>query len=150
LGFAPAPPLKMAASSFAERAPVENEPLKVYRAAYQDLTGGRHDDAARGFRDFLRRYPRHDYADNAQYWLGECYYDRRRFQEAAVEFRAVVARYPTGNKAPDAMLKLGFSLLAAGEVRKGRELLAQVPTTYPRTDAARLAEHRLTELKEVQ
>jgi tol-pal system protein YbgF len=131
-----------------ERAPVESEPLGLYRAAYQDLTQGRHEDAARRFREFLKRYPHHDYADNAQYWLGECFYDRRRFNEAAAEFRAVVARYPSGNKAPDAMVKLGFCLIALGDTEKAKELLSQVPASYPRTDAARLAEHRLAELKE--
>jgi tol-pal system protein YbgF len=131
-----------------ERAPVEGEPLGLYRSAYQDLTQGRHEQAERGFREFLRRYPHHDYADNAQYWLGECFYDRRRFNEAAAEFRAVVARYPSGNKAPDAMVKLGFCLIALGETTKAKELLSQVPASYPRTDAARLAERRLAELKE--
>jgi tol-pal system protein YbgF len=123
-----------------------DDPLKLYRVAQEDLRAGRHDAAERGFRDFLRRFPRHDYADNAQYWLGECFYDRKLFAQAAVEFRAVVAHYPLGNKAPDALLKLAFCLLATGERDQGRELLAQVPATYPRSEAARLAEERLAEL----
>ena len=60
----------------------------------------------------------------------------------------VVTSYPLGNKAPDALLKLGYCLLAVGEQARGRELLAQVPGTYPRTEAARLASERLAELKE--
>ena len=94
----------------------------------------------------MRRFPHHDYADNAQYWLGECFYDQKRYDKAAPEFRAVVQRWPTGNKAPDALVKLGFSLLALGEIDKGHSTLREVPTAYPRTEAARLASERLAQL----
>jgi tol-pal system protein YbgF len=128
-----------------ERPPLMN-PLKLYRAAYESLRAGRHEEAERGFRDFVRRFPQHDYADNAQYWLGECFYDRKRFAEAAPEFRAVITRYPLGNKAPDALLKLGYCLVALGDAHKGHDLLAQIPEIYPGTEAARLAKERLAEL----
>jgi tol-pal system protein YbgF len=137
LGVAPAPPIAHRASE---------DPLKLYRAAYESLRAGRHDEAERGFRDFVRRFPQHDYADNAQYWLGECFYDRKRFAEAAPEFRTVITRYPLGNKAPDALLKLGYCLVALGDAHKGRDVLAQVPEIYPGTEAARLAKERLAEL----
>jgi tol-pal system protein YbgF len=147
LGVAPAPPVARAIEKGERERPVA-DPLKLYRAAYDDLRAGRHDEAVRGFRDFVRLYPRHDYADNAQYWLGECFYDRKQYAEAAAEFHKVVARWPLGNKAPDALLKLGFSLLASGDTQKGREALRELPGTYPRTEAARLAEERLAQLKE--
>jgi tol-pal system protein YbgF len=121
------------------------EPLKLYRAAYADLLAGRHDAAERGFREFVRRYPSHDYADNAQYWLGESFYDRKRFSEAAAEFRTVLERFPRGNKAPDAMLKLGYCELELGQ-GDGRSTLEQLERTFPQTEAARLAERRLGEL----
>jgi tol-pal system protein YbgF len=129
-----------------EAPPVDAEPLALYREAYAALMSGRGDEAADQFRDFVRRFPRHDYADNAQYWLGETFYARKEFASAAPEFQAVVARWPSGNKAPDAMLKLGFCLLALGDADKGREVLVQVTRHYARTDAAQLAERRLAEL----
>lgn len=160
LGVAPAPDLRRvlgsstvpvapapAATPIAdERAAVAADPARAYRAAYDELRRGHHDAAATQFRAFLRRWPEHDYADNAAYWLGECYYDRRAFAEAKGAFAEVVSRYPTGNKAPDAMVKLALSYVALGDVKKGKELLAQVPVVYPRTDAARVAAARLGEL----
>jgi tol-pal system protein YbgF len=148
LGVAAAPPIRAVVKDGGEHAPPAADPLKLYRAAYDDLRAGRHVEAVRGFREFVRLYPHHDYADNAQYWLGECFYDQKQFLQAAAEFRAVVAKYPLGNKAPDALLKLGYCLLAVGEQARGREMLEQVPGTYPRTEAARLAGERLAELKE--
>ncbi len=141
LGVAPVPSIHQN-----EHAPPAAEPLALYKSAYDDLRAGKHEAAEHGFREFVKKYPHHDYADNAQYWLGECFYDQRAFDRAAPEFRAVVQRWPTGNKAPDAMLKLGFSLLALGDVDKGRATLRAVDSTYPRTEAARLASERLAEL----
>ncbi|MSP59365.1 MAG: tol-pal system protein YbgF [Myxococcales bacterium] len=128
-----------------EAAP-EGEPLALYRASYARLMAGRNEEAAADFRAFVRRYPRHDYADNAQYWLGEALYARKDYASAAPEFQSVVARWPSGNKAPDALLKLGYCLLSLGEVAKGRAVLSQVAEHYPRTEAAQLAERRLLEL----
>ena len=146
LGVAPAPPIRATAPAPTEHAAPATEPLALYRSAYDDLRAGRHEAAERGFREFVRLYPHHDYADNAQYWLGECFYDQRRYDQAAPEFRAVLTRWPTGNKAPDAMLKLGFSLIALGDVDKGGKVLREVPASYPRTEAARLASERLAQL----
>ena len=155
LGVAAVPPIHAAgnaspASHPAERSAPAGEPLALYRAAYDDLRAGRHEEAARQFRDFVKRYPHHDYADNAQYWLGEVYYDQKRFDEAAPEFRAVVQRWPTGNKAPDAMLKLGFTLAAEGKTPEARTILRELPSAYPHTEAARLAEERLAQLSSTE
>jgi len=132
------------------RAPAtpSDDPLRLYRAALDELKAGRHDEAAVRLRELVKRFPRHDYADNAQYWLGECFYDRKRYAEAAVEFQKVVAVYPTGNKAPDALLKLGLSAVGMGDLQKGAEVLRTVPSVYPNSDAARVAEERLRELRE--
>ena len=146
LGVAPVPPIRASATAASEHAAPAAEPLALYKNAYDDLRAGRHEAAERGFREFVHRYPHHDYADNAQYWLGECFYDQKRYDKAAPEFRAVLTRWPTGNKAPDAMLKLGFSLLALGDLDKGGKVLREVPATYPRTEAARLASERLAQL----
>lgn len=145
LGVAPVPPIHAAAAPSERSAPAV-EPLSLYRTAYEDLRAGRHEAAERGFREFVKRFPHHDYADNAQYWLGETFYDRKLYERAAPEFRAVVSRWPTGNKAPDALLKLGFCLLAAGDAPKARAILRELPASYPHTDAARLAEERLAQL----
>jgi TolA-binding protein len=58
----------------------------------------------------------------------------------------VVARWPSGNKAPDALLKLGYCLLSLGDKPGGRLTLEQVRREYPRTEAAHLAGSKLAEL----
>jgi tol-pal system protein YbgF len=139
LGVAPVPPIA--------KATAPDGAVKLYKDSYEALRAGRHDDARRGFRELVKKFPDHDLADNAQYWLGECFYDRKQFAEAMPEFRMVLTKYPLGNKAPDAMLKLAYCMLALGDLAKGREILSKLPETYPHTEAARLAQVRLSELR---
>ena len=97
----------------------------------------------------MKRYPSHELADNAQYWLGECFYHRKDYSMALREFRRVVEKFPRGNKVPDALLKLGFSYLALGSTRPGREALTELVRSYPRHPASGLAAAKLAELAEL-
>jgi tol-pal system protein YbgF len=119
---------------------------ELYRRALEALRGGRHVEAQHGFREFLKQHPHHDFADNAQYWLGECYYDQKDYPMALREFRRVVEKYAQGNKVADALLKVGFSHLALGSAEVGRQTLEQVVRSYPQSEAAVLAGARLREL----
>jgi tol-pal system protein YbgF len=136
------PLLRLSAETSEIREPIPAEPLRLYRASLALLTAGRHVQALAGFQKFLARFPSHDYADNAQYWRGECYYDRKQYRAAAREFRRVVEQFPQGNKVPDAMLKLGFSQLAVGE-GDGRQVLEAVVKAFPQHRTAALARTRL-------
>lgn len=125
-----------------------SDPVGAYKAAYAALGRHEHDTAIAGFRKFLERWPAHDYADNAQYWLGEAYYDQRDYAHALVEFREVVKRYPAGNKAPDGLLKIGYCYAKLGDAAAARDVLSQVIEIYPKTDAAKLATNRLDEMRQ--
>jgi tol-pal system protein YbgF len=131
----------------AAAAPSDNA---LYQAALAQLRAGHHDEAVAGLRAFVAAHPQHDLADNAQYWLGECFYDRKDYSTALREFRRVIEVFPNGNKVPDALLKLGLSYLALGSARPGREALADLVRRFPQHPTAALAGARLAELpKEV-
>jgi tol-pal system protein YbgF len=122
------------------------EAISLYRRALEAMRAGKHDEAVQRFKEFLRLFPASDLADNSQYWLGECFYDRKDFTQAVREFRRVIEHYPNGNKVPDALLKVGFSYLALGSAEAGRQTLTQLQRSYPRHEAAVLAGSRLAEL----
>ncbi|MEO8844718.1 MAG: tol-pal system protein YbgF, partial [Kofleriaceae bacterium] len=114
-----------------------------YRSAVELVKSGKHDQAVTALRAFLKSYPRHDYADNAQYWLGESFYARKDYQQALTEFRATIETYPRGNKVPDALLKVGYCYQALGQSDKARAVLEQVVNLYPRSEPAVLASKKL-------
>ncbi|MFN0252257.1 MAG: tol-pal system protein YbgF [Kofleriaceae bacterium] len=114
-----------------------------YRAAVELVRSGDHATAVASLRAFLQKFPRHDYADNAQYWLGEAFYAQKDYPRALGEFRNVIETYPRGNKVPDALLKVGFCYQAMGQGEKARAVLEQVVNLYPKTEPAALASKRL-------
>lgn len=119
------------------------EAATEYRTAVDMVRAGQYENAVTALRGFLTKHPRHDYADNAQYWLGETFYAAKDFGQALVEFRNVVETYPRGNKVPDALLKVGYCYQALGQTAKARAVLEQVVNLYPKTEPAVLAAKRL-------
>ncbi len=118
----------------------------AYRAAVELVKAGSYEGGAAALRAFLAKHPRHDFADNAQYWLGEAYYAQKDYANALAEFRGVVETYPRGNKVPDALLKVGYCYLALGQTERSRAVLEQVVSLYPKTEPAATAARRLESL----
>ena len=114
-----------------------------YRSAVELVKAGKHDEAVAALRAFLKTYPRHDYADNAQYWLGESFYAQKDYPHALSEFRATIETYPRGNKVPDALLKVGYCYQALGQGDKAKAVLEQVVNLYPKSEPAVLASKKL-------
>ncbi len=119
----------------------------AYDAAFQSLKELRYADAAEGFQAFLTQYPSSEYADNAQYWLGESYYVTRNYDIALTAFQRLMDRYPDSPKVPDALLKVGYTHYELKQWDNARAALTQVQQNYPDTTLARLAESRLRSMR---
>lgn len=88
----------------------DGAPEQQYRFAFDLLRQARYVEAESAFRQFIAAHPQNTLSGNAQYWLGETYYVRGDFQQAAVVFAEGFEKWPDNNKAPDNLLKLGLSL----------------------------------------
>ena len=75
-------------------------------------------------------------ASNAQYWLGETFYARGKYMEAASAFADGYKRYPKGAKAVDELLKLGMSLARANQKPNACVALAQLDRDFPNPGAS--------------
>jgi tol-pal system protein YbgF len=122
----------------------------AYERAFNLLKDGRYDLAVAAFKAFMQTYPAGQFADNAQYWLGEANYVQRHFRVALSEFDKVVKNYPKSPKRADALLKLGYSYQELGDLDKARLSLNEVVMSYPNSTAASLAQKRLQDLKRLQ
>jgi tol-pal system protein YbgF len=116
---------------------------RSYDQSFDALKAADYPKAIGGFRQFLGTYPQSALASNAQYWLGEAYYVTRDYGNAAAAFQKVVNDWPDARKAPDALVKLGFTQFEQKRFDVARTTLAEVGVRYPGTDAARLAAERL-------
>jgi tol-pal system protein YbgF len=143
-----APPAQVAAVAPAAAAADAGGEQAAYRAASDLLRIGRYEDAIAGFRAQLQKYPGGPLASNAQYWIGEAYYVTRQFDRALAEFQRVVSDYPQSPKAADALLKVGYIQYEQRDFSAARQTLTNLKATWPNSPAARLAENRLSRMKE--
>ena len=120
---------------------------KTYSAAYQIFKEGNYDKARTEFQNLLATYPDSEYSDNAQFWIGECYFFEKKYEQAILEYEKVAKNYPNGSKVPYALLKQGLSFLKLGDKTSAKLLLQQVIKDYPNTSQARIARSKLQEIK---
>ncbi len=120
---------------------------KLYDTAYEDYQRQNYSLARTGFEEYLRLFPETDLADNAQYWVGECFYAEGKYEDASKAFKMVITRYPTGNKVPRAMLKAGHALLQMGDKEGAGSMFQQVIDSYPLSSEADQAKGRLKKLE---
>lgn len=119
----------------------------AYASAYSIFKNGRYNAAKEAFRGFLKSFPNSEYSDNAQFWIGECYYFEGKYEEAIVEYERVIQNYPKGNKVPNAFLKQALSFLKIGDKSSAKLLLERVIKDYPNTTSANVARKKLVDIK---
>jgi TolA-binding protein len=84
---------------------------QIYDAAMRDRSGGQLDLAMQGFQQYLQWYPNTELAPNAQFYVGQIYYDRGEWANALKAFDALLERYSENSKTPDAMYMKGASAM---------------------------------------
>lgn len=85
-------------------------PKDQYTYAFNLLRQTNYDQAEIALKQFIQAHGDNPLAGNARYWLGETFYVRADYQQAAQVFFEGFQSDPKGAKAPDMLLKLGMSL----------------------------------------
>lgn len=80
---------------------------------------------------FIEKNPKDRLTGNAHYWLGETYYVRKSYQDAAFAFAEGFQKFPRNIKAPDSLLKLGMSLERLEKRKEACTAYARLLTTFP-------------------
>lgn len=109
----------------------EGSPQDQYMHAFGLLRQGKYDQASAALRQFLEQNGQDKLASNARYWLGETYYVRGSFVEAAETFLEGYQSDPKGPKAPDALLKLGMSLSSLDKKQEACAAFQKLRADYP-------------------
>jgi len=118
-----------------------------YDKALQLFRSGQYDAARDEFKSYLQKYPKSDLTDNAQFWLGECYYAEKSYGEAIAAYEKTIKEFPKSDKVSSAMLKQGMAFLALGDSTAGKILLKKVVKEYPNSSQAKIARSKLAQTK---
>jgi tol-pal system protein YbgF len=130
-------------ASAAGAPPGDSQELQSYRAAH---TKWREGDAAACvdlFGKFLQTYPASEYADDATYWLADCYFKQGNYSAAVLRFDDVARQYPSGGKAADALYRQGEALLRMGHGTAAGNAFEKVLRDYPNSPRAPEAKRQL-------
>ena len=147
---------------FAHKGPLEpKEPLKkppvieespalsetqLYETTLETYKKAQYDQALIGFKSFIEKYPKSDLADNAQFWVGECYMGLNQYEQAILAYQEVIKKYPKGNKVPNAMLRQAFAFYEIKDKVSSRLLLKKIIKEYPDSSEAKIASAKLKTL----
>lgn len=132
-------------SAEAPQAPVGPEGL--YQTGLHVLKGGDPAKAREVLQKFLEQNPNHDLAVNAHYWIGESWFQEKKYEQAILEFQDLIKKYPGKEKVAAAMLKQGMAFAELGDTKSARYVYKKLVADYPLSDEAKKAQENLKGLK---
>lgn len=125
-------------------AAVAPSPEQIYQQALEKILSGSDYTAGRTeLEEFLKAYPQHELAVNANYWIGEAYYGEKKYDNAVLKFQEVITRYSDHPKAAAALLKQGKAFEALGDMANAETTWKQLVKTFPLSPEAEKAKELL-------
>ena len=120
---------------------------QTYEAAVTQFNRGSLNTARMAFSSFLGDYPDHRLAPSAQFNLGDILFQENRLDEAIGEFLRVAQLYPTADRVPVALYRVGLIYVLQENVETARTYLERVVNSYPDSGVADLARDLLEDIR---
>lgn len=129
--------------------PVLNPTLsarEVYNMAYTDYRKGNYQLSIDGFQIYLEQFAESPLADNALYWIGECYFSQEDYETAVAQFNQLILQFPEGDKIPAAYLKKGISLRNLDRKEEALSVFRLLISKFPLEDETKIAQEKIKEI----
>ena len=88
-----------------------------------------------------------DLRDNIIFWIGDCYYELKKYDAALVKFYKVIEEYPHGNKVIDAKEMIGLSYYIMGENEIALKIFKELLNENPPPDIQTRVEEKIKEIE---
>ncbi len=118
----------------------------IYNQALESFKNQKYDVARAQFQAFLKANPNDPYSDNAQFWIGETYYQEKNYKYAINEYVQVSDKYPKGNKVPAALYKIGLCFEQLKKIPEASAMYKQLVESFPDSEEAAKAKGQLEKL----
>ena len=122
------------------------EVLSLYRAGRESYEARQYDRAMAQFTQLLETAPEDELADNAQFWIGECYWGLGKYRQALTAFAKVFV-YAKTEKADAAQFKIARCYQALEESGKARAAYQKLLDEYPDSQFVPTARRGLQDLE---
>jgi tol-pal system protein YbgF len=103
----------------------------LYEQGYGSMLQHDYGTAEAAFRQLVASHPNDPLAGSAQYWIGESYYVRGQYKNAADAFLKGYKKYKGSDKAPDTLLKLAMSLAELGQKDAACSTFSELAAKFP-------------------
>jgi len=120
---------------------------RLYELTLKLHRDGKYEEAIEGFRNFLKKFPKSDLGDNAQFWTGESYMALKQYEQAILAYQNVIKKYPKGNKMLNAMLRQAQAFYELKDKTSSKILLKKIIKRYPKSREAKIAKKRLKKMR---
>ena len=120
---------------------------RAFEAAYGLFKAGKHADAVKAFKDFLKQYPGSIHVPNADYWLGQAQFSTKDFRGALDTYEGLLKAYPDTPKTADVLLEIGRCLIGLKHRAAAHKTLRKIIAKYPASKAAAKAKKLLAATK---
>jgi tol-pal system protein YbgF len=118
----------------------------LYNSALHDIATNNYDLAKSEFGDYVKFFPKAEYASNAVFYLGQIAFVQKHYPEALDHFSDVIANFPSSFKLGEARYKRGLTYLAMGQKAEAITDLRSVTRLFPKTAEDQAARTKLKEL----
>ena len=109
----------------------EGDELGQYEYAMNLLKQGDYETAEKAFIEFMSVGSDAKLLSNSNFWLAETYYVRENYKDAAKSYLNLYQKYPEAQKAPNALLKLGISLVNMDQREQGCVTFLKLQEAFP-------------------
>ena len=121
-------------------------PQRLYDMAFADYAAGQWSLAITGFEAYITAFPRSTQADDAQFYIGQTYYNDGKYQDAKEAFDTAIATYLDGDVLPEAYYKRGLSLDRLGNTEEALASFQILIDRYPNSTMKTLAQQAINRL----
>jgi len=119
----------------------------LYAHAQQDQQTGNFPIALKEYQDYLRYFGKNtEQAPEAQFNIGQIYYNQGDMENATQAFDAVLEQFPDNPETPNAYYMKAMSLFKAGQRPAAIDCFKDLIAKYPHTDQATKARNQLKTL----
>jgi tol-pal system protein YbgF len=131
----------------AQNPPAPEGKDQLFDEAYKRYQASQFEEARRLFRTFITRFSRDDRADNAQYWIGQSYFEERKFAAAIAEFKKVSDNFPGSDALDGAMYGMALAFAELKYCTEGEAYLQDLMKRFPRSPLIEKAGKKIKEIR---
>lgn len=137
------PPVAAAPADPSDPAPQN----RAYESAYNLFKAGKHENAAKAFQEFLKKYPDSVHVTNAKYSLGNAQFALRDYKAALDVYQDLLSTSPNIANAAEVMFSVAGCQQELKQNSAAKKTLKQLVTKYPNSEAAVKANQLLSATK---